>query len=173
MLDKFNDTIGIYGVVHSDDGILVIKKNAGPYINRFDLPGGCQQSGESMADTLIRKVEDETSIIALEFEQIGATNFIFPWDYKDTNMNNHLAIFYNVNEFKGEAQPFIISFDGQDSSGALWLPLEFINPDNASLPLLKAKDFIENGKFNSKSWRLKQWDIPESPVYKILETHAI
>lgn len=167
MLNNFHDAFGVYGIIHQNGQILVIKKNAGPYINRYDLPGGSQESGESLADTLIREIEEETAIIAVKFQQIGITNFIFPWDYEDKNMNNHLAVFYNVNQFSGKPRMDAINFDGQDSLGALWLPLSSIDSNNASLPLLKAKDFLENNKFNSKSWRLKHWDVLEKPVYTI------
>ena len=31
---------GVYGIIVINNKLVVIKKNGGPYINRFDLPGG-------------------------------------------------------------------------------------------------------------------------------------
>lgn len=30
---------GVYGLLMKEDALLVIDKNGGPYINRYDLPG--------------------------------------------------------------------------------------------------------------------------------------
>lgn len=36
----FHFAFGSYGIIHKSGRLLVIKKNDGPYINRYDLPGG-------------------------------------------------------------------------------------------------------------------------------------
>ena len=56
MVEKFDllKHFGVYGVAIDNDKLLVIEKNSGPYQNRYDLPGGSQEVGESMVDTLER-----------------------------------------------------------------------------------------------------------------------
>lgn len=44
---------------------LSLKKNSGPYQNRYDLPGGSQEVGESMVDTLEREILEETGFTVL------------------------------------------------------------------------------------------------------------
>lgn len=47
--------IGIYGICIKDNGLLCIRKEKGPYRNRFDLPGGSQKENEGFTETLIRE----------------------------------------------------------------------------------------------------------------------
>lgn len=39
---KYHRAFGVYGLCNESRKILVINKNAGPYINRYDLPGGSE-----------------------------------------------------------------------------------------------------------------------------------
>ncbi|PTI33663.1 hypothetical protein BU074_13415, partial [Mammaliicoccus vitulinus] len=52
--------IGIYGVCFEQNKLLCIKKNAGPYRGRFDLPGGSQKNDEGLTETLQREILEET-----------------------------------------------------------------------------------------------------------------
>ena len=52
--------IGIYGICIKDNGLLCIRKEKGPYRNRFDLPGGSQKEHEGFTETLIREFKEET-----------------------------------------------------------------------------------------------------------------
>lgn len=49
MFEKFDllKHFGVYGVAIDNEKLLVIEKNSGPYQNRYDLPGGSQEVGES------------------------------------------------------------------------------------------------------------------------------
>lgn len=47
--------IGVYGVYIKDNKLLCIRKERGPYKNRFDLPGGSQKEYESLTETLVRE----------------------------------------------------------------------------------------------------------------------
>ena len=51
--------IGIYGICIKDNRLLCIKKEKGPYRNRFDLPGGSQKGNEGFTETLIREFKEE------------------------------------------------------------------------------------------------------------------
>lgn len=51
---------GVYGVCFKDNKLLCIEKNAGPYRGRFDLPGGSQEIGEGLTETLTREILEET-----------------------------------------------------------------------------------------------------------------
>ena len=52
MSTKFHQAFGVYGILSENGKLAVIKKTGGPYINRYDLPGGTPEDGEEMAHTI-------------------------------------------------------------------------------------------------------------------------
>lgn len=75
---KYHRAFGVYGIYIEDGKLLVIHKNGGPYINRFDLPGGSLEEGESLAEAMRREFLEETGIEIEIEEQIGVIDFKFP-----------------------------------------------------------------------------------------------
>ena len=51
---------GVYAVCFENGKLLCIEKTRGHYQHRYDLPGGSQQLGEGLTETLIREVMEET-----------------------------------------------------------------------------------------------------------------
>lgn len=164
-MDRYHRAFGVYGILYRKNKLLVIKKTSGPYINRFDLPGGSQEFGERLEDTLVREIKEETNLTVKAFQQLGVVNFLYPWRYENTNMNNHIATFYEIDSFIGENFEKVDQFLGQDSVGSIWLPLEELTEDNSSLLVLKAKEYIQKVTFIDKGWILDKWNILDSPVY--------
>lgn len=54
MENLYHTAFGVYGIIRKDGCLLVIKKTKGPYKNRYDLPGGSQEPGEKLEETLTR-----------------------------------------------------------------------------------------------------------------------
>ena len=57
---EIKNHFGVYGVCLQEGKLLCIEKTRGPYQNRFDLPGGGQELGEGLTETLEREVLEET-----------------------------------------------------------------------------------------------------------------
>ena len=53
---EIKNHFGVYGVCYKHGYLLCIQKTVGPYKNRLDLPGGSQQFGQGLTETLIREV---------------------------------------------------------------------------------------------------------------------
>lgn len=51
---NYHRAFGVYGIYIENDKLLVINKNGGPYINRYDLPGGSLEAGESLSIAMKR-----------------------------------------------------------------------------------------------------------------------
>ncbi|WP_420493492.1 NUDIX domain-containing protein [Rossellomorea marisflavi] len=54
-VQKYHRAFGVYGIYAKDGKLLVILKNGGPYIHRFDLPGGSLEDGESLNEAMKRE----------------------------------------------------------------------------------------------------------------------
>lgn len=57
---EIKNHFGVYGVCLQEGKLLCIEKTRGPYQYRFDLPGGSQELGEGLTETLKREVLEET-----------------------------------------------------------------------------------------------------------------
>ena len=57
--NRYHRAFGVYGIYVVDGKLLVINKNGGPYINRFDLPGGSLEEGETLSEAMKRKFLEE------------------------------------------------------------------------------------------------------------------
>jgi ADP-ribose pyrophosphatase YjhB (NUDIX family) len=65
--------IGVYGIITSNDQLLLVQKNRGPYLDKLDLPGGAIKHGENITDALFRELFEE---IGLKIPQ----NKFFLWE---------------------------------------------------------------------------------------------
>ncbi|MFT8995506.1 NUDIX domain-containing protein [Lentilactobacillus hilgardii] len=73
-----------------------MKKNGGPYINRYDLPGGSLEDGEALQNAIIRKIKEETGLVLKEITQLGIKSFRYPWTYQKWQYNQHIYVFYQI-----------------------------------------------------------------------------
>ncbi|WP_421383096.1 NUDIX hydrolase [Bacillus salacetis] len=157
---KTHRAFGVYGICVEDDQLLVINKSKGPYINRYDLPGGSLEDSEGLNEALKREFTEETGLTAMITEQIGAADFIFPSEWKEFNQVHHIAVFYSVKKIGGElVEPE--QFDGQDSLGAVWISPEKISSENASPLVMKALDWLQNGRFDWNTQHYTSWTIKD------------
>ena len=60
---------GVYGVCFRNGKLLCIEKTRGPYQHRYDLPGGSQQLGEVLTETLTREVFEETGFTVRSYSK--------------------------------------------------------------------------------------------------------
>ncbi|MCH4164045.1 MAG: NUDIX hydrolase [Lentilactobacillus diolivorans] len=167
MSKKFHRAFGVYGIISHHDRVVVIKKNGGPYINRYDLPGGSLEDGEPLQNAIVREIKEETGLVPTQLDQLGVTSFRFPWQYKRWNYNQHICVFYEITNLNGKLTSQVTQFIGQDSLGALEIPLAELNINNVSPLVLKAKDFLEHGKvFDSDDWSYDEWDVLDQSVFE-------
>lgn len=137
---------GVYGVAIKGNQLYCIKKNTGPYTARYDLPGGSQDDGEGLTETLQREILEETGRTVKHF----SNNRIYDAFVKDDDraaMVHHVFALYDV-ELSNSYEPIAHDVaDGQnDSDGAYWIDLHRLHEFNASPLILKVIDEIENKK---------------------------
>ena len=96
------DYIGIYGICIRDNKLLCIRKERGPYKNRFDLPGGSRKENEGLIETLVREFSEETGYAIENYGNCRAYDVFV----EETNRTvHHIMVFYDVN----------VNFEQQDA----------------------------------------------------------
>lgn len=161
----FHTAFGVYGIVYKDNKLLVIKKNGGPYINRYDLPGGSLENGEGLNSAIKREVSEETWIKIKNYIQLGTMAFKYPWKYQRYEWNEHICVFYLIKGYEGISQNKVSQFIGQDSLGSKFVELNNLNVDNSSPLVSLAKRYINSGKFEFDDITFNKWHILEKQTF--------
>lgn len=150
--------IGVYGVYIKDNKLLCIRKERGPYKNRFDLPGGSQKEYESLTETLVREFQEETGY------QIGDYSNCRAYDVFVGEINrtvHHIMVFYDVDVNLNEQDAVLEKLEDElnDSSGLYWIDLKELDISNASPLILKLKQELGNDETVYEKTVYKNWEI--------------
>jgi len=157
---KYHRAFGVYGIYAEDGKLLVINKNGGPYKNRFDLPGGSLEEGETLSEAMKREFLEETGLEIEIMESIGIKDFKLPWLWKEFTDVHHIAVYYSVRKIGGRLR-IPEQFEGQDSSGAVWVTQKDISLNNASPLVLKAFEWLKTEEFGINATIYKDWKVLE------------
>ncbi|MGX7109541.1 NUDIX hydrolase [Facklamia miroungae] len=128
---------GVYGTVTDNGKILCIHKNAGPYKNRYDLPGGSQENWEGLTETLSREFVEETGYTIKKYSNPRVYD-TFVREKGNLNVVHHIMVFYDVeldNNIEKQDLPSCFLDGFNDSDGIARVPFENFNEANSS-PLL-------------------------------------
>ena len=150
--------IGVYGICIKDNKLLCIRKERGPYKNRFDLPGGSQKEYESLTETLVREFQEETGY------QIGNYSNCRAYDVFVGEINrtvHHIMVFYDVDVNLNEQGAVLEKLEDElnDSSGLYWIDLKELDISNASPLILKLKKELGNDETVYEKAVYKNWEI--------------
>jgi len=140
--------------------MLVIHKNRGPYKNRFDLPGGSLEEGESLTEALHRELKEETGYSIHILKQIGTSDFKLPWKWNCFTHVHHIAVFYHI-ELKELRHKNLESFEGQDSLGISWISKQEVTRETASPLVLKAWEWGSHERFSLEVDIYNEWTVKE------------
>jgi len=152
---------GVYGVCLQEGKLLCIEKTRGPYQHRFDLPGGSQELGEGLTETLKREVLEETGYILNSYSNPRIYDVLVHEEGQDFAVH-HIMAFYDIVldlERSQKSLPHEVLDGSNDSANAIWLTLEQITEENASPLVLKVKaellGFPELDKTSYMNWKVK------------------
>ncbi|MFH1233252.1 MAG: NUDIX domain-containing protein [Patescibacteria group bacterium] len=122
--------IGIYGIFIKDGNILVINKSRGPYMGKYDLPGGGLDFDETTEQCLEREIDEETGAKILNKEFFCYNEYRCQYRENGEYKNfHHLALYYIVDLDVANIKK---RGDGQDSLGAESIPLSNLSALNTS-----------------------------------------
>ena len=151
---------GVYGVCLQEGRLLCIEKTRGPYQHRYDLPGGSQQLGEGLTETLIREVMEETGYKLKGYANPRIYDVLVQEEGQDFAVH-HIMAFYDIEVNEKEAQVTIseaVSDGANDSLRYVWMDIQKITEENASPLVLKVKSellgFPELDKTSYMNWKV-------------------
>ena len=132
---------GVYGVCYENGKLLCIEKTRGPYQYRFDLPGGSQELGEGLTETLKRKVLEETGYTLSCYSNPRIYDVMVQEEGQDFAVHHIMAFYDIVLDFERSQKslPQEVLDGSNDSANAIWIPFEQITEKNASPLVLKVK----------------------------------
>ncbi len=131
--------LGVYGIYLQNNQVLVIKKARGPYTGKYDLPGGRLNFDETTDQCLERELMEETNARVLNKVLVGINEYQCQYTKEDGAIKDfhHLGIYYKVDLFINNLKT---TPDGQDSNGAIFIPVSEFTLDNTSpisFPMIK------------------------------------
>ena len=152
---------GVYGICYENGKLLCIEKTRGPYQHRFDLPGGSQELGEGLTETLKREVLEETGYTLSSYSNPRIYDVLVHEEGQDFAVHHVMAFYDVVLDFESSQKslPQEVLDGSNDSANVIWLNLEEITEENASPLVLKVKSellgFPELDKTSYKNWKVK------------------
>lgn len=127
--------LGAYGLLISDERILLIKKSGGPYDGKLDLPGGTIEFCEKPSVALKRELMEEVGIEVTNFELYDADSVSFEWQFKEDVLVkvHHTGIFYKVLEYKNDIRKEVeVDEVNDDSLGADFYEINKLSKEELS-----------------------------------------
>ena len=95
---------GVYGVCYENGKLLCIEKTRGPYQHRFDLPGGSQELGEGLTETLKREVLEETGYTLSCYSNSRMYDVLVQEEGQDFAVHHIMAFYDIVLDFENSPQ---------------------------------------------------------------------
>lgn len=138
--------LGVYGVCIENNKILCIKKTAGPYKNRYDLPGGSQKGNEGLTETLKRELLEETGYSLKSYENSRVYDAFVTENDKGYTVH-HIMIIYDIHRDLDISKKEVLEFmnnEFNDSESEIWISIDELNLENASPIVLKVKEELLN-----------------------------
>ena len=152
---------GVYGICYENGKLLCIEKTRGPYQHRFDLPGGSQELGEGLTETLEREVLEETGYTLISYCNPRIYDVLVQEEGQDFAVH-HIMAFYDIVldlERSQKSLPHEVLDGSNDSAKTIWISLEQLTEENASPLILKVKaelrGFPELDKTSYMNWKVK------------------
>ncbi len=122
--------LGVYGIIIQNNNILLIKKSRGAYKDKYDLPGGSIEHGETPFETLKRELMEETGLNIQKATLFDANSVLVKWLHHDNlEEMHHIGIIYIVETINYDIKE---DGDNQDSLGAKWFLIESLSKEMIS-----------------------------------------
>ncbi len=118
-------TVGVGAFLVRNGRLLVVRKTYGPSRGLWTIPSGYVEPGESIAQTIVREVREETGITARPDAIVAVRNRV-------TRAANDTFLIFTMGYDSGEALS-----DGVEVSEAAFVPLDELTTSDESAPFTR------------------------------------
>ena len=115
--------VGVGVVVWRGDNVLLIQRGKPPRIGAWSLPGGAQELGETVRETAVREVREETGV------EIDVTHLIDVVATITRDKDGRVRLQYTLVDFAAEWR-LGETVAGSDAMGAQWIHPDDLGPLN-------------------------------------------
>lgn len=109
--------VGVGVVVLNEQSVLLIRRGTPPRAGQWSLPGGAQHLGETVRETAVREVAEETGIA------IGEPQFLEVIDAIMRDDQDRVQYHYTLIDFWARAESTTVTA-GDDAQHAEWVPFD-------------------------------------------------
>lgn len=109
--------IGVGAVVCRDNQVLLIRRGTPPRLGEWSLPGGVQRLGETVFETAVREVAEETGVVVTVLGVIDAIDMI------DRDEQGRVRYHYTLIDVAARWQSGVVAAAG-DATDAAWIDVD-------------------------------------------------
>ena len=109
--------VGVGVVIFNCDHVLLVRRNNPPRENELSLPGGVQKLGETVSETAVREVFEETGLKIKVHGLVDVVDSIYLEKRKKVQYH------YTLIEFFATCEGNTIPVSGSDARDPIWIPL--------------------------------------------------
>ena len=148
--------ISVYGIILNNGKILLVKKQRGPYTDKWDLPGGGIETGEDTQEALAREIAEECGYNATTSKLVDVINNRIEYT-NDRGILEELtliSLIYSVSleQYEKQNEGNIIH-SSEDVSDSQWIDINHV----ATLPMTpNVKYFMETFKRKFCGYRIEE-----------------
>jgi len=141
--------VGVGVVVFRDDNVLLAQRGKKPRLNRWSIPGGAQEIGETIEEAAHREIFEETRV---KIELLGLVDVV---NSINLDENKRVQFHYTLVDFVAQWKSGEI-IAGDDAADARWVPtaeLENYNLRPLTQEVIRSADKMRNSERVGKEKR--------------------
>lgn len=138
-------------LVYDDERILVEEKKETQYAGGLVFPGGHVEAGESLRDSVIREIKEETGLDILEPQPCGYKDWI------QEDGTRYIVLLYKTNKFYGEIK-------SSEEGRVYWLNRKDIENANLIWNMRELLEIFEGDKYSEFFFEFKNGQYSEGEL---------
>lgn len=128
-------------LVYNDDAVLVQEKLGTKYKGGLIFPGGHVEEGESLRDSVIREIKEETGLTISDLQPCGFKDWI------QEDGRRYIVLLYKTNKYEGEIK-------SSEEGKVFWLDRKDIPTANLIWNMRELLEIFETDEFSEFFFRV-------------------